>query len=326
MRIEVGNREPESAPVQHEASKKFFERSFEEFDKSLKKFDQRMENLENSYGKQAIEMKTLQGQVMAAAQPQILQDIKLQLAELEHKVNSKISSPNDRSPLLNYTISDPSERKDKSSKKIIINNTEDFDSQKSTRDIVRKIEDLRTDTFRQFDFVGEELKKFRTAVDKTLDRQDQSLLAILTRVTSLEIRVDGLEFDGLKKPGIDSGLRDKGKANRQQMIESLQISEKLLEDFQIMRKEVFSKLFEIQEKHLKNKANVKDILLLENKFDERFNVYEQDTKKYKNELKESIRAMQDRIKKQNVPMRAVSPMADINSSAILSKRYNDGAK
>jgi hypothetical protein len=48
--------------------------------------------------------------------------------------------------------------------------------------------------------------KFKKSCSKILERQDQSLISVLTRLTSLEIRVDSLEFDGIKTKTIDTGL------------------------------------------------------------------------------------------------------------------------
>ena len=174
-----------------------------------------------------------------------------------------------------------------------------------------------------FDFTSSEFEKFKTSWNKILERQDQSLLSILTRVTSLEIRVDALEDDGIGPKTIDTGLgKSRGRAEKQQLLESLQISEKLVEDFKMMRKEVFNKLYEFQEKDLKMKANWGDLQEMETKFNEKFHTYDKETKKYKEDFKESIKNLQNRIKMQSRTTRARSPNGDIDSSAMMSKIHN----
>ena len=55
-------------------------------------------------------------------------------------------------------------------------------------------------------------------------------------------------------------------------------------------------------------------------------VYEADTVKYKNDLKQSIKRMQDRISKQKVVEHALSLAPDMDVSAILAKRNHQGSK
>lgn len=331
--IDTMPKEPNSAPVffDDSSSRKYIERCMEEVDKKIEKFDERIKNLEESYGKHSVELKTIYGSLSTVAPSEIITRLENEVKELAQRVDLKLSTrTKDSSPLLNYTLSskEPKTGGVKSSSKIIINNNADkLETEKNFREVDRKIQDLRTDTFRQFDYTEDSMSKFKVAINKILERQDQSILSILTRVTTLEIRVDGLEADEAKAKTIDTGLgRGKGKAEKMQLLESLQIAEKLVQDFRNMRKEVFNKLYEIQEKDIKQKADINELKDVEAKIYQRFITYENDTKKYKNELRESIKSLQERIKKQGLTARARSPGLDIDTSAILSKRNVHGFK
>jgi len=65
---------------------------------------------------------------------------------------------------------------------------------------------------------------------------------------------------------------------------------------------------------------------LNTKFEERFQKFDKETKKYKENLRESIRNLQNRINYQSGPSRARSPQGDFDLSAMLSKRKNDESK
>jgi len=148
------------------------------------------------------------------------------------------------------------------------------------------------------------------------------LISLLTRVTALEIRVDSLENEDIKAKTIDTGLGNKrGRIDKSQLLEALQIAEKLVNDFKQMRKEVFDKLYQITEKELKSKANATDLFEVETKFDERLNIYEKEIRKHKEAMRENIQRLQDRMSVQ-LTRRAISPDPDFDSSAILSKKQN----
>jgi hypothetical protein len=93
-----------------------------------------------------------------------------------------------------------------------------------------------------------------------------------------------------------------------------------------MRKEVFNKIFEIQEKDLKVKANIQDVREVESMFDEKFYKYETNTEKFKDDLRYNIKQLQNRMSKQVIVPRAKFPVPDMDSSAMLSKRYMDYSK
>jgi hypothetical protein len=232
--------------------------------------------------------------------------------------------------LINYTISSPERRQASNTKqtKIIANNNEDKnETEKKMRGMNRKIEDLKTETLIQFDYSSSEFIKFKNLMGITLERQDKSILSILTRVTFLECRIDSLEIGKLKVKNINTGtIKERANAEKHQLLESLQIAEKLSEDFKKMRKEVFNKIFELQEKDLKIKANIQDIREVESRFDEKFFKYETDTKIFKDDLRYNIKQLQNRMSKQIIMPRARSPVPDMDSSAILSKRYMDCSK
>jgi hypothetical protein len=154
----------EVSPPADPAAKKFIERSMAEFDKKLEKFDDRICNLELSYGNQAKDLKELK-------------NFSLKVRDLETKINTKAKTETkekdkeieiERPQLINYTVSSPKERRPSGSKqpsKIIINNNADkLETEKKIREMDRKIEDLKTDTFRKFDSTSEEFLKFKTSM------------------------------------------------------------------------------------------------------------------------------------------------------------------
>jgi len=68
------------------------------------------------------------------------------------------------------------------------------------------------------------------------------------------------------------------------------------------------------------------LIKLEAKLENRLSVYEADTVKYKSDLKQSIKRMQDRISKQKVIDHAPTPAPEMDVSAILTKRNHQGSK
>jgi hypothetical protein len=93
-----------------------------------------------------------------------------------------------------------------------------------------------------------------------------------------------------------------------------------------MRKEVFDKLYQITEKELKTKADVGAVEKLDEKLEEKFENYERKINRYKSEMIMSIKNLSKRVEKQGLQERAKSPMPDIDTSAILSKRVAQGFK
>lgn len=227
--------------------------------------------------------------------------------------------------MINYKITSPKEKEAalaKPSRIIINNNADKIETKKALNDLDRKIEDIKKATNKKIDSNLSEFQKFKISWWNILERQDQSLISLLTRVTALEIRVDSLENEDMKAKTIDTGLGNKrGRVDKSQLLEALQIAEKLVNDFKQMRKEVFDKLYQITEKELKSKANAADLLEVETKFDERFNIYDKETRKHKEAMRENIQRLQDRMSVQ-LTRRAMSPDPDFDSSAILSKKQN----
>lgn len=248
------------------ANRKLIERTLEEFGKRIETFEGKANDLTKCFSKQSEELKGISIKISNLN----ISEIYSSLSHLEEKMNAielkihsgkgpKIGPQNEKLPILNYTVTSPKEKEAilrKPNKIIINNNADKLETEKSLRDLNRKIQDLRKETFRKFDFTESEFHKFKKSCGSILERQDQSILSILTRTTALEIRSDCLEADGIKAMTIDTGLgKTKGRRDKQQLLEALLIAEKLVEDFKGMRKEVFSKLYEIQEKDLKSKAN-----------------------------------------------------------------------
>lgn len=108
------------------------------------------------------------------------------------------------------------------------------------------------------------------------------------------------------------------------MLESLQIAEKLLTDFKKMRKEVFDKLYEITEKELKNKADLSVLSEIEARWEERMGRYAKEVEKHRGEMMKSVKKLAERMGHE--VERARSPVGEIDTSAILSKRGKKGFK
>jgi len=235
------------------AVRKYLERCIEEIDKKMLRMNSRVDNLEDNYTQQTSMFKKAIEKTENTKQKESILNLESQLRDLNMKMSQNIKNEAS-SPLINYTLT-PSEPPSPN-KVVISNNSSKLETEKSLRDFNRKLKELRIDTFQKFDDVDNDIDKFKKSCSKILERQDHSIISILTRISSLELRVDGLEVDGMKsRPSDSSNLQSKNKANQQHLIESLQIAEKLTGDFKSMRNEVFKKLYEIQEKDLKLKAN-----------------------------------------------------------------------
>ena len=304
--------------------RKYIDRSVEEANKSTESLNKRIVNLEESYSKLVAEIKLFKDNIGVKQHPnKDVTELEIEIKELSKKVDRMWT---DSTPLINYKITDTKQKDPQPSRIIISNNAEKLNNEKKFKDVEKSIVELRRDTFNQFDFTEDSITKFRLSVNKILERQDQSLLSVLTRITSLEIRVDGLEADGVKSKTIDTGLgKDRGRQNKQEMLESLMIAQKLVDDFKELRKEVFNKLYEL-EQSLKGKGSIIDINNLDQKYVDRFSEYDKSTKKFKNEMMENIKKLQERMSKQSLLQRPASPTPEIDTSAILSKRNNKGFK
>ena len=305
--------------------RKFIERSIDEVNKTTDSITDRIENLENSYSKFTSDIKQIKE--IICGKPESNREILLLESEVK-ELTKKVDKFNAETPIINYKLtSQESKPKEIQTSRIIINNNADkLSTEKKFRDVEKLIADLRRDTFNQFDYTEDTITKFKLSVNKILERQDQSILSILTRLTSLEIRVDGLEADGIKNKTIDTGLgKDRGRQNKQEILESLLIAQKLVEDFKELRKELIGKVYELEQAN-KTKASIYDLSQLDQKYQDRFTEYDNNTKKFKNDLINSLKKMQERISKQSLMQRPLSPAPELDTSAILSKRNINGFK
>lgn len=337
--------------VEQKALIKKLQRSLNELRGNIDHLNNRADNLQISYSKQQESIKTLTSTLNMKELKKNLNTLSDRLVSLEsqpppeapapipdptpprkssisHSKSSKAPTPKSSTPraskpaLINYTVSTPWERSQQlaPSRIIINNNAPKLETEKSLNDLDRKIDDITKELRKLIDTNENEFQKFKTSACKILERQDQSILSILTRVTALEVRVDSLENEDLKGKTIDTGLgKKRGRVDKGQLLEALQIAEKLVEDFKVMRKEVFDRLYQITEKELKGKASRRELLEIETRFEERFRGFDKDAERFRDGFKQSIQRLQDRISVQRT-RRATSPDGDFDSSAILSKR------
>lgn len=182
------------------ANRKFIERGLEEVNKKLKIFEENNKLLTKCFSKQSEELNVFSKNLSSVNLPQIdrsIMNLDEKVKTIELKVNSsrglKVTHSNEKIPLLSYTVSTQKEREDvtKIPNKIIINNNSNkLETEKSLRELSRKIQDLRKEVYQKIDFSQNEFQKFKKSCGTILERQDQSILSILTRATALEIRSD----------------------------------------------------------------------------------------------------------------------------------------
>ena len=172
------------------AMRKLIERHVDELEKRLNSHDKSLENLADEYSVQGTEIRTLMENLKIFAKQDQLKMLSKQIIIL----NDRIDGINGAPPITHLAPIQPTaivKQEPKSPTKIVINNNADkLETEKSFRDVDRNIKKLRTDTFQKFDHTDDSITQFKKSVNKILERQDQSIISILTRVTSLEIRVD----------------------------------------------------------------------------------------------------------------------------------------
>ena len=231
------------------AIRKLIERHVAEINNTFQQKEQSVEKLKEEYSRQSAELKLVIENLKGLATNEQFKILNKQIIILNDRIDNIRGSP----PIIPFQSTEPDSdtKSDKKSSKIVINNADKIHTEKHFRDIEREIEKLRKETFTRFDATDNAFSDFKKSINKILERQDQSIISILTRVTCLEVRVDSLELDGKATKTIDTKLLgSKSNRNKAEMLEALQIAEKLLGDFKVMREEVYGKLYEIQENGL----------------------------------------------------------------------------
>lgn len=291
-----------------------------------------LDSLKEEYAKQSGDIKLIISNLGSLVKAEQLKMVHKQVILLNDRVDGIVGAPPSMSMKPFYSSPEPEKAQTPTVNRIIINNnSEKLETEKQFRDVERTIKTLRNDTFKHFDYTEDSFVQYKNAISKILERQDQSLLSLLTRITSIEIRVDSLELDD-KNFGLSRSVKPdynnpkNSKQQKGEILEALTIAQKLVEDFQTMRKEIYTKIYEISEGELKNKADLDLVKELEASLKNGLQKLETNQSKSKNEFLQNIKNLSERVSKQSFLNRAASPNPEIDSSAILSKRYDNGSK
>lgn len=291
-----------------------------------------LNSLKEEYAKQSGDIKLIISNLGSLVKAEQLKMVHKQVILLNDRVDGIVGAPPSMSMKPFYSSPEPEKAQTPTVNRIIINNnSEKLETEKQFRDVERTIKTLRNDTFKHFDYTEDSFVQYKNAISKILERQDQSLLSLLTRITSIEIRVDSLELDD-KNFGLSRSVKPdynnpkNSKQQKGEILEALTIAQKLVEDFQTMRKEIYTKIYEISEGELKNKADLDLVKELEASLKNGLQKLETNQSKSKNEFLQNIKNLSERVSKQSFLNRAASPNPEIDSSAILSKRYDNGSK